>query len=258
MNILLVIIPMVGGFAALAFMFIPFLYFLIGGFGVMIGVGPTLILIYLVGPRMYYYKIRFYEDRGGRGAYVEKDFRARLVKGKDEQEYLETPLGERFRFTELKYFQSGCKGQLFGDLFRGQGTGKESQVFPVRMEISKKDKDEIRKKVIPVDQRAWFSNNRVLGYIKEATKIPLDMKLQMITTFSFISAVLMIAIVLIFYPMFLEETTTVLRADAAGKAAMYKQLLDSLEASQPIVCQYDIINPVPPTPPEPPPESPPT
>lgn len=256
MNIYILVIMIIAAFGILGFMYLPMLYFLIGGFGVMIGVGPTLIIIYIMAPRMYYYKFRLFEDRAA-GAYVEKDVRARRITAKDGYEYLETPSGDRFRFHDLEGFFSGTKGQLFGDFFRVAGQGKESQIHPIQFDLE--NVNEARKKIIPVDQRAWFSNNRVIGAIKEATKIPTDVKLQMLTTFGFIGAVLLIAIVLIFYPMFLEETTAQLRADAAGKIAIYNSLLKSLDEHKPVLCQYELIVPETPEPePEPAPVPPPS
>lgn len=286
MNMMIPLVMIAGWLGAMAFLFIPnFLWFLIGLFGFMLGIGPVLIITKLMAPRMYYYRFRIFEDRGS-GAYVEKDLRGRKVTGKDNHEYLETPTGQRFRFSELKHFMAGTGGQLFGDFFRTAGQNNESQLSPMALqgkekevaEGKKKGKDkhestglpipidlsniaDIRLKTIPVDHRAWFSDNRVLGYIKEATKLPMDAKMQVLQTMTFVGAVLMVAIILLFYPTYVEEMTAYLNKDASQKAAVYQQLLDTINDNQPILCQYEITQPVPVPAPEPepvpPPEAPP-
>lgn len=243
MNIYIIPIMMAVWIGAMVWLFVPFLYFLIGLMGFMLGVGPVIMIIKLMAPRMYYYRARIYEDRSD-GVYVEKDIRGRKVKGKDGHTYLETPSGEKFRFSSLEYFVSGTGGQLFGDFFRTEGTGKDSQLFPVKLNMEEKHIYDVRKNTIPVDQRAWFSDNRVLGYIKEATKVPLDTKMQVLQTMSFIGAVLMVAVIMLFYPTYLEEMGAYLQKDASQKAAAYQQLLDTINENQPIICNYEVSQPV--------------
>lgn len=250
------LLMIVGCLAAVAYLFLPFFWFFIGAFGVMLGCIPTLMIIYLIAPRIFYYKVRIFEDRD-EGAYVEHDFRARKVKGKDEYEYLETPTGTRFKFSDLKYFFSGIQGQLFGDLYRGAGAGKESQLFPIEFELSKKEKSRFRKKIIPMDQRAWFSNNRVLGYIKEATKIPIDVKLQALQMMATLGIVMIIAVVMILGPTWYEESLDLIRQEASKKLQLYDQVLKQMEEHKPILCQYEIVNPATPATPGKQPEAPP-
>ncbi len=238
MNYMIMLVAVVVCIGIAAYNFIPtWPFFIVGLFGVIIGVGPTLIIIYLMAPRMFYYRFRLYEDREN-GTYVEKDVRARKIKGKDNYEYFETPDGQRFRATDIKHFVSGFKGQIFGDLFRSAGSGKESQVHPIKFDLS--NKNEIRKKTIPVEQRAWFSNERIIGSIKEVTKIPIDTKMQAVQVMGVIGVVMMLTVVMIFGPTWYEETTEIQKQNAAEKVAAWNQVLERIDRSQPIMCKYEV------------------
>lgn len=250
---IIMLMVIVGIGATMAFMVTPLNIFIIGAFGVIIGVLPTILIFKAIAPRMYYYRFRLYEDRED-GVYIEKDVSARKVKGKDQYEYLETPTGQRYRFPGLEFFHSGAGGMLYGDTFRAAGSGKESQLFPIKLDIT--NKKEIRKKIIPVGQRVWFSDNRVLGYIKEATKMPTDMKLQMIQMVSIMAIVVMVAVVMIFAPTWYEESLDLARSEASNRLQVWDQLLTKIDNSEPILCNYEVTNPEPITPPpilEPPP-----
>jgi len=239
MIFIFLLLVIVGSGLTVSFLFMPANIFILCGLGIAIGSMSMFMITSLFGPRIFYYRLRLYEDREGDGVYVEHDVRARKIKGKDGYDYLETPTGQRYRFPGLKYFHSGEKGQLFGDVFRGAGTGKESQLFPII--VNAKNKHEIEKKIIPVEQRAWFSDTRVLGYIKEATKMPMDTKMQLLNTAVSLGVVMLIAVTLLFYPMYAQEMEEISKQKMAALASQHEELAKIYD-NQPIVCQYEVVS----------------
>lgn len=221
MNAYMYLVLAVLSSALLIYSFVPEVILLVGGLAVGIFFAVYILTMQLIYPRMYPYRIRCYASRYDSLA-VTVDSRAKISTDKKGLKYFELPGGRRLKYQDKKYMMKGKSGDIYIDIY-----DTVEQQFPINIDLS--NMEEIRKNIISENQRVWYTK-RVTPTIKEITKAPTSAILQIAMIAVPIVIVLMIAVVLLFYPTYFSEMDKIFAAkqgkldsDAAALAKMYER-----------------------------------
>jgi len=174
---------------------------------------------------MYPVKVRGYGERYDSLA-VTSDTRGRVVKDKKGYEYIELINGKRFKMPNRKYLMKGK--EIYLDLF-----DSKNQQFPIT--IDRKNIEDVRKEIIPENQRAWFAD-QVIPSIKEVMKPPTNPWMQLIPIISVVTLCGILIVGMLFIPEYWMKSEQYSRKFMSALNVKEQQLQEYV-ATSPLVCQ---------------------